>query len=51
MHTATQQPVVHQDSMTLMFADHREDDVIYPLMVQEIAVAQQTYPPSPNTGI
>ena len=40
-HTTTQQPIAHQESMNLEFANHSEEDVIYPLTVQEIADAQQ----------
>jgi hypothetical protein len=43
-HTTPQQPAAHQDSINLVFANRSEEDVIYPLIAQEIAEAQQNYP-------
>jgi hypothetical protein len=31
----------HQEQMNLMFANHSNEDMIYPLTVQEIAQAQK----------
>ena len=40
-YTTSQQPVIHQDSMNLVFANCSEKVAIYPLMVQEMVEAQQ----------
>ena len=43
-HTTAKQPAKHQASMTLVFANHSEEDVIYPLTVKEIAEVLEAYP-------
>eukprot|EP00804_Cyclotella_cryptica_P003876 CCRYP_015749-RA/>CCRYP_015749-RA protein AED:0.70 eAED:0.31 QI:0/-1/0/1/-1/0/1/0/188 len=35
-HTTSQQPAIHRDSMNLVFANRSEEEVIYPLTVNEI---------------
>ncbi len=42
--TTAQQPEIHQDSMNLVFANRSEEEVIYPLTVNEIAEAQISDP-------
>ena len=42
--TTSQQPAIHHNSMNLVFANCSEEDVIYPLTVQEIADAQEHDP-------
>jgi hypothetical protein len=44
-HATHQQPEIHQDSMSFLFANCSEEDLIYPLTVREIAEAQI---PDPN---
>ncbi len=43
-HTTAQQPTIHQDSMSFVFANHSKEDVVYPLTVNEIAEAQLSDP-------
>ena len=43
-HTTSQQPAIHQDSMNLVFANRSEEEVIYPLTLNEIAEAQLSDP-------
>jgi len=40
-HTSTQQPTIHPASMNLVFANRRDEDMIYPLTVKEIAEPQE----------
>ncbi len=43
-HATSQQPAIHQDSMNLVFANHSKEDIICPLVVNELAEAQLSDP-------